>query len=107
MEISMAANEIHVNDVGTQFRLTIKDDGEIVDISSVTEKIIHFRKPNGTCVEKEASFLTDGTDGILTYLSQDGDLDMAGKWKIQAFVDFGSTEFYSNIDSFKVYRNLC
>ena len=30
----MAANEIHVNDVGTTFQLTFKDDGAVVDIST-------------------------------------------------------------------------
>ena len=30
----MAANEIHENDVGTKFKLTVKDGSSAVDISS-------------------------------------------------------------------------
>lgn len=99
--------QIHVGDIGTQFVLTIKDCGEdIIDISTVISIDIIFSKPDGTTLTKVGAFYTDGTDGKVKYVIQDDDLDMAGNWKIQAFVDFGSTEFYSTIQSFKVYGNL-
>ena len=47
----MAANEIHLNDIGTQFLLTVKDGSSAVDISSATTKQIiiknvsYFKKP--------------------------------------------------------------
>lgn len=102
----MAANEIHVNDVGTQFKLTISDNGTVVDVSSATKQI-HFRKPDGTCLEKTANNFTDGTDGIITYITQSGDLDTVGMWKLQAYIDFGSTEFYSDLHFFRVHKNIC
>ena len=30
------ADEIHVNDIGTRFLITVKDDGSAVDISSAS-----------------------------------------------------------------------
>ena len=102
----MAANEIHLNDVGTQFKLTIADAGSVVDVSSAT-KTITFRKPDGTCFSKTASNFTDGTDGIIHYITESGDLDTTGTWKLQAFIDFGATEFYSDIHSFRVHKNIC
>jgi len=103
----MSANEIHKSDIGTLFKVTIKDGDTAVDISSasVTKQIV-FRKPSGTLLTKAASFFTDGTDGILTYTSISGDLNEIGSWKLQAYVVLGSNEFRSDLASFKVHRNL-
>lgn len=101
----MAANEIHLNDVGTEFRLTILESGSAVDVSSATN-YIKFSKPDNTVVTQSGSFHTDGTDGIVKYVSASGDLDTVGTWRIQVLVDYGSTEFYSDISTFKVHKNL-
>ncbi len=102
----MAANEIHKDDIGTLFKCTIKDGNTIVDVSSVTTKQLIFKKPSGALLTKAASFFTDGTDGIITYASASGDLNEVGTWRLQGFVDFGSTEFKSDIQRFKVHKNL-
>lgn len=102
----MAANEIHINDIGTQFKLTISDDGAVVDVSTAIKKI-KFLKPDGTCMEKTATNYSGGTDGIISYITESADLDVVGTWKIQAFVDFGDTEFYSDVHSFRVHKNIC
>jgi len=78
------AAEVHQNDFGTIFRITISDGDDSVDISSATTKQITFRKPDGTVVTQTAAWYTDGTDGILQYTTVDGDLDTVGFWKIQA-----------------------
>ena len=100
------ASEIHVGDIGTVFRITIKDGADIVDISNVDSKLVFFQKPDGTTLSRTATLYTDGLDGILQYVTQDGDLDQAGTWQIQAKIDFGTDVFYTNIEKFKVYRNL-
>jgi hypothetical protein len=38
------ASEIHVNDVGTRFLATIKDDGVVVDISAASSITMVFKK---------------------------------------------------------------
>ena len=99
--------EVHVDDVGTVFQVTIKDEDEVVvDVSNALTKTIYFRKPNGTLLTKTASFVTDGTDGQIKYTTESGDIDAAGNWSLQSFVDFGTTEFYSDIHKFTVYNNL-
>ena len=40
----MAANEIHVNDVGTKFLVTVTDGSIAVDISSATTKQLIIKK---------------------------------------------------------------
>ena len=63
----MAANEIHVDDVGTQFLLTIMDGSAAVDISSASTKQIIIKKPSGTKMTKSATFSSDGSDGKIYY----------------------------------------
>jgi len=102
----MAANEIHLNDVGTEFKLTIADAGSVVDVSSATTTV-NFRRPDGTCFSKTADKVDGGSGGIVRYITESGDLNTTGTWKLQAFVDFGATEFYSDIHSFRVHKNIC
>jgi hypothetical protein len=102
----MAVNEIHVGDIGTQFVVEVKDGSTAVDVSSATTKQILIKKPDGTLLTKTAGFFTDGTDGKLTYSTISGDLSIAGTWKIQAYVIIGGSEWHSDMQSFKVHRNL-
>jgi hypothetical protein len=103
----MAANEIHKGDIGTVFKVTIKDGTAAVDISTATTKQIIFKKPGSTKLTKTASFFTDGTDGIITYTSISGDLGEEGMWKMQGYIVLtGGNTFYTDIHTFKIYRNL-
>ena len=110
----MAANEVHLNDIGTVFEITLKDEGnspEIVDVSTAATMEIIFQKPNGTSVTQTASFTTDGTDGKIEYTTLTGDLDTVGLWKIQGHVVLGTAspinaQWRSDIDEFEVFDNL-
>ncbi len=105
----MASNP-QINDKGTIFELTITEaDGvTIVDVSTALTKEVCFEKPDETLLTKTASFLTDGTDGIITYKTLAGDLDADGPWKIQAHVELSATEdFNSQVEAFVVDKNIC
>lgn len=106
MAVATLTDKVFVGDVGTGFRGTFKEDGEIVDISAATTKTITFEKPDGTTETKPGSFVTDGTDGVLEYVSADGDLDTGGDWRLQGYADIGSWVGHSDIVNFKVYDNL-
>lgn len=98
---------IKIGDVGTLFKATILDeDGAVVDISSATTLEMIFKKPNDTSSTVAASLFTDGTDGIMSYPTVDGDLDIAGKWKIQCFAELDTGEWHSSILNFDVGCNL-
>ena len=102
----MAAEEIHVGDVGTQLVVTVKDNTTVVDIASATAKYITLKRPDGTSLQKNTSFVTDGTDGQMQYTTVSGDLSICGSWKMQGKVEITSGDFNTDITSFKVYRNL-
>lgn len=103
------SQEIHLGDIGTAFRITLKDGNDIVDVSSavgVGTKTITFKKKDGTVVEKEATFFTNGVDGVIQYITIEDDLDQLGSWEIQAKVTLTSGTWRSNTDKFRVYENL-
>lgn len=102
----MARDEIHVEDIGTVFELTIKDGSSVVDVSSATTKQISFEKPDGVVEDHAASFTTDGTDGKIRYATIAGDLDTDGKWKIQGKIILPSGAWHTGVDSFQVHLNL-
>lgn len=106
----MSANEIHVGDVGTVFEVILKDDEDVVDISQATVKQIHFRKPDASTLEKPGTFNDDGTDGMMYYTSVEGDLNLAGKWQIQAYVvlpvSTPAGTWSSDLGRFEVFPNI-
>lgn len=99
--------EIHVGDVGTQFIVTIYNQEEQVqNISSSTSLLINFLPPSRTGFSKEASLYTNGTDGKLLYVLQEGDIDEAGEWSYQCVLQFPSGAWRTNIEKFTVYPNI-
>ena len=104
----MAVAEVHKNDIGLTFKVTIKDEDDAVkNISSYSTKQLIFKKPDGTILTKTASFLTDGTDGVIYYTTVSGDLDTVGIWRIQAYINDGSSNYRkSNVGTFNVFDNL-
>ena len=102
----MPANEIHLNDIGTQFLLTVTDGSTAVNISSATTKQITIKKPSGTSITADTAFDSDGTDGKMSYTTVADDLDETGSYKLQGKVVISDGTFYTDITTFKVHRNL-
>ena len=103
----MSANEIHQNDIGTAFTITVMDDTTIVPIQSATTRQFKFKKPSGIVVTKNnVPFVTDGSDGRLRYTTIADDLDEAGKWYIQVYLVITGWTGHSDQGDFVVYSNL-
>jgi hypothetical protein len=102
----VAADEIHVDDVGTSFRFTLYDGNDIVDLSSATDISINFCKADKTTLTKDGLLYTDGTDGVLYCTMASGNLDVAGKWSAQISVVFDNGSWNSDITKFDVHDNL-
>jgi len=99
------SSEIHALDYGTELRITVKDDDVVVDISTATSTDFLIRKPDGTLLTVAADFYTDGTDGILTYTTVEGDTDIVGLYKFQARITLGGV-FYTSWATFKAHCNV-
>ena len=102
----MSANEIHLNDIGTKFQVTVKDGDSVVNISSASTKLLIFKKPSGTKMTKTAAFTSDGSDGKIDYTVIADDLDEVGTYQLQGNVVISDGTFYTDIQTFKVHRNL-
>lgn len=102
----MAKEEIHEEDIGTVFEVTVKENDSIVDISTATTKEFHFKKPSGEILTKPVDFVTNGTDGKLKYTSIANDLDESGEWSLQVYLVLSSGTWSSDIVNFMVYKNV-
>jgi hypothetical protein len=100
------ASEIHVDDVGTRFSLTIQESGSGVDVSNASTISVIFRKPDDEVIVRSGVKLTDGTDGKVYYDTVAGDLDEAGHYKLQAKIILTSGTYYTDIYDFKTHCNL-
>jgi hypothetical protein len=98
--------DLHVNDTGSQFLVTFKDCGQIVNLASATLIQIIFHKPDGSEVTKTALLYTDGTDGIAYYTTVNGDLNISGWWIIQGYLEIGTNHWHSDTKRFIVKENL-
>jgi hypothetical protein len=77
-----------------------------LDISSASTKTIIIEKPDNTIISASATFLTDGTDGIIYYRTVVGDLNQAGTYNVQSYLVMPDFVGYSTPASFTVYANL-
>jgi hypothetical protein len=99
-------SEIHVDDLGTRFLATIKDNGEVVNVSGASVLSMIFKKPNDTVIYRSGTLYTNGLDGKVYYDTVAGDLDEPGLYKLQGRVALPSGTYYTDIYTFQVSCNL-
>lgn len=104
----MESNQLFAGDVGAVISIEVIDlaTGNPLDISGATVKKLYFTKPLGAKVNKTAEFTTDGTDGKIEYTTIAGDLDTAGTWHVQGYVEIPGRKFYTEINTMEVLDNL-
>lgn len=90
--------------IGAILTITVVEDYAPFPLSTATTKQILITQPSGTVLTKTASFLTDGTDGVLTYTTIAGDLDLnGGTHRMRAYVVIpGGYTGYSHSENFEV-----
>lgn len=92
------------NTIGHQFSAVFTIDGTAVDLAGGTITL-RLELPDGTSADHTAA--TTAEPGQAAYLTADGDLTPAGKWRRQWVVELadGST-YYSPIVAFNVMEAL-
>jgi len=84
----------------------VDQDGTVVDISTATTKKVWLFDPNGTAVSKDAIFHTDGTDGLLKYVTVDGDLEVLGDWRAQGYCVVAAQDLVTKKQMLTVVSNI-
>ena len=94
------ASEIHQDDVGTRFLMTVKDGSDLVNISGATSLRVDIRKPSDTLINRLASRFDDGSSisGVMYYDTVVGDIDEV--------VTLPSGTYHTDIQTFKAHCNL-
>lgn len=64
-----------------------------LDLTSATNPRILYKNPNGTT----GHFVATKSGTQLVYQCSDTDLDIAGEWQFQAFVEIGGLNAYGEI----------
>lgn len=101
-------DEIHVGDIGTVFEVTLYEDCETLlpGVDTSTVRKLYFKKPDGSVIERDAVFTTDGADSKIQYVTVADDLDQDGNWELQGFIETPSGSWHSTTDCFEVFENL-
>ena len=97
--------KIKVGDVGTVFRATITEDGVAKDISTATSITFKFKKPDKSTFT-QAGTVEDGPNGVVSYTTQAGEVDIAGRWWIEVTVALPAWTATTNEVSFWVEKVL-
>ena len=98
--------DIHNGDWGTVLTVTLIEAGAAVDISSTTTRQFIITRPDKTILTVTAVFVTNGTDGQLTYTTVAGDINQSGLYSLEAKVIYSTGQYYSYTYSFNVLPNL-
>ena len=96
------------NDVGITFIVTVVEQDGVTpqNISSGTSLTIYLIRPDSSVISGSATFVTDGTNGQIQYISQNGDLSIIGIYKIQASYSVSSNVLYTQKTQFLVEPNF-
>ena len=98
--------DLHISDVGTLIKMLVLDGTTPVDLSTATTKEILFKHKTGVTFRRAGSFLTNGTDGYLTYVLVNGDIELQGKWELQVYLEFSTGHWHSSKATFEAATNI-
>lgn len=80
---------IYVGAVGVKLLFTFeKRDGSIFDISTAAEKKCRIKRVDGSVIEKNLVFETNGVNGEAYYLTTAADINSEGQYLAEGYVKF-------------------
>ena len=100
------AGQMRQYDIGSVIRVTVKENGKPFNATGATSTF-KLRKPSGAVAQRTGVFQTNGADGIVQYTTVADDLDEAGPWTGQIFLDFAvNAQWHTEPFNFTVGENL-
>lgn len=102
------ADGFQENDQGTRLEFTVVDQaGAPVDISNATlTDALKLRIHAGQAKLRTPTFVSDGADGKMQYITVAGDLVPFGDWELQGQIIDIDGEWHSLLKGFEVRCNL-
>lgn len=101
----MSDTIMYAGDEGLDITVTVEEDGVPVDLGTADVMKLQFRRPGGAvAVEVTAVHVTDGSDGKIEYTTEAAFLTPAGRWGVQAYIEFTSSgqKWHTSISEFIV-----
>ena len=96
------ANKVYVGDVGTAIVLNLG-----VDVTDAIGPELRVKKPDGSTDSWVAATHTiDGKTTFLRYITVDGDLNLSGRYKVQAHLTVGGWTGLSETVQFTVTEDF-
>jgi len=110
----MSDCKVYVGDYGTKLLITLTECDGVTPVplgTPVAQEIIFIKPtladPNvNERVVKTSTLETDGADGKIYYIFENGFIDVAGKYKYEANVQLASGKWTSTSGDFKVVDPL-
>lgn len=103
----MSLNYIIKGDYGFPLEITVidVDTDQPADLTQHANTVqMLFKDPNAVITAKNASFVTDGSDGLVKYDAEDGDFDIAGTWYVRVSVASLSAKLSTEWGRFPVFE---
>lgn len=101
-----SSSTVHVNDIGIQFLITVRDESGVVNLSTVNTVTLFFQKPDQSIISRLCN-IVNPTQGIVQYVSTSLDFDQPGKWKMQVVIKFADDNIkHSDIGVLTVEKNI-
>ena len=107
MESVIEHGRLMLGDVGTSFAHTLKDqDGNYVDVATAQSRVMTFSRPDSSSFVRNP--IPTGRPGEVEYVTQPGDINQTGVWKVQTRVVLAGGEgpFSSPVRTFQVWASL-
>lgn len=86
--------------------LVVDQDGDPVDLSAAALLEFLLLAPDGVTQPVVASFVSNGYDGLIQYITDADDLTEVGLWQLQARLTFGTQVLLTRLGTFGVDSNV-
>lgn len=87
-------NDAHKGDIGSEILIELVDCGNVVDgepqpvdLTNAVAHVLKVEKPSGAVAEWSTTIHGDPTLGVLRYITVEGDLDEAGTYVLQVYLE--------------------
>lgn len=97
---------IKVGDINIAITLTLSENGLPFAIPLGATVQIRFMKPNRSILLKTAALVTNGADGLVRCIMDEGDLSAPGTWAADVTIVSGSNKWTTDQISFDVGTTL-